>query len=416
MRLYFFIILVIFSESCFSDLSEQVPDRRKSQFETEPGYALFPFPYSLPGIGAGISLVGGASNLANTHMDLYGLLLTGGVKGAAIGLDDIHLIKKRLLVEIGASSLSKATITNYNQRGMRTDKDDFSLIEISNTGSIGTRWTATYFDRRFEIYGAYYRFWSRLERILDNEGNTIIDIEDPSTENADQKIAGIRFDFTDDFQDPRRGVRIDVSGWYNPKEQNGPEYLLLDFNTTGYIPLGKRSTWVFNYFHSDATVFSEGETDRTQVADELGLDCTTVSEANDKLRCNQLIDTVVISNKYGTASTLGGFSRLRSYPQGRYSGAHSRFWGTELRWNLTDEFTPFNLYVIRDVRTAIQVSFFYEIGTIAEQVSKLYEVTRSSYGLGFRIVTASGAVFRGDFAYGNEGFQPNVFIGYPWEI
>ena len=30
-----------------------VPDRRKSQFETTFGYALFPYPYSLPGIGQG---------------------------------------------------------------------------------------------------------------------------------------------------------------------------------------------------------------------------------------------------------------------------------------------------------------------------------------------------------------------------
>jgi hypothetical protein len=33
-----------------------------------------------------------------------------------------------------------------------------------------------------------------------------------------------------------------------------------------------------------------------------------------------------------------------------------------------------------------------------------------------RIVTASGLVFRGDVAYGREGFNLAVFIGYPWEL
>ena len=42
------------------------PDRRKSQFETVFGYALFPYPYSLPGIGQGLGLVGGAMNISDT--------------------------------------------------------------------------------------------------------------------------------------------------------------------------------------------------------------------------------------------------------------------------------------------------------------------------------------------------------------
>jgi len=226
----------------------------------------------------------------------------------------------------------------------------------------------------------------------------------------------MRFDFTDDYQDPRRGFRLDISGWYNAKKKSEPEYLLLDFNATTYIPLGNRSTWLFNVFKSDATIIARGETDRAVVADRMRLDCSTTTDVEAQAQCNELIDTVVAGNKYGTASSLGGFSRLRSYPQGRYSGAHTLFFGTEVRWNLTDEFTPFNLYLIRDVRTAIQISFFYEIGSVVDKESELGKIVRSTYGTGLRIVTASGAVFRGDFAFGDEGFQPNVFIGYPWEL
>ena len=400
----------------FAEPAFEIPDRRKPQFESEPGFALLPFPYSLPGIGSGISLASGFTNIKDTYVDAYGLLLAGDIQGAALGIDDIHLLPKRLILELGASSIDKASITSYNQRGMRSEKDDFSLIELSNIASIGSRLTVTFFDRRFELYGAYYKFWSQLNRIRDNDGDIIIDVDDPSIESGEQRILGMLIDLTDDYHDPRAGFRFDISGWYNAKTKDGPEYLLLDLSATTYFPMGKRSTWLFNVFKSDATLFSKGETDRAIVADQMGLDCSTVTDPKAQAQCNKHIDTVVDGNKYGTASSLGGFSRLRSYSQGRYGGAHTLFFGTELRWNLTDEFTPFNIYVIKDVRTAIQIAFFYEIGSVSEKESEIGDVTRSTYGTGVRIVTASGAVFRGDFAFGEEGFQPNVFIGYPWEF
>ena len=393
-----------------------LPDRRKPQFETNPGYAIFPFPYSLAGIGSGISLVAGMTNIKDTYIDAYGIILGGGVKGAAAGIDDLHILPRRLILQLGASEINKASITNYGVRGMDSSKDDFNLLEISGTRSVGGRLTATFYDRRFEMYLAYYKFWSRLDRIRDSKGDVILEVNNPKTEAHDQKIAGIRFDFTDDYKDPRKGIRFDISGWYNPPQDGGAEYILLDVNSTAYLPVGSRNTWVFNYFHSDAHLIHRGETSRQKIVDKLGLNCDSIASTSDRELCNQLIDNTLAANTYGTASSLGGFSRLRAYPQGRYRGAHSRLLGTEFRWNLTDEFTPFNLYVIRDVRTAFQLAFFYEIGTIADKSSDVWSIYRQSYGTGLRIVTASGAVFRGDFAFGDEGFQPNVFIGYPWEI
>lgn len=42
--------------------------------------------------------------------------------------------------------------------------------------------------------------------------------------------------------------------------------------------------------------------------------------------------------------------------------------------------------------------------------------TRSSYGAGLRVVTASGEVCRIDLAAGSEGVQPSIFFQYPWEL
>ena len=57
-----------------------VPDRRRDQFAKDFGYALFPYPYRLPGIGSGLSLVGGAANIADTYTDAYGIVFAGDVK------------------------------------------------------------------------------------------------------------------------------------------------------------------------------------------------------------------------------------------------------------------------------------------------------------------------------------------------
>ena len=150
------------------------------------------------------------------------------------------------------------------------------------------------------------------------------------------------------------------------------------------------------------------------IARHLGLNCSTITDLQQRAQCQQVIDNEIVANTHGTASSLGGLNRLRSYPEGRYKGAHMQFIGTEIRWNVTEEYTPFNIVIMKDVRTAFQIAPFYEIGTVAELWSELWDITRSSYGVGFRMVTASGLVYRLDLASGNEGFQTSIFFQYPW--
>jgi len=64
---------------------------------------------------------------------------------------------------------------------------------------------------------------------------------------------------------------------------------------------------------------------------EIGIDCGALTDPEQQRQCNQVIDNMVAQNTYGTATTLGGFNRLRGLPQGRYQGAHTLFFGTEFR-------------------------------------------------------------------------------------
>lgn len=393
------------------------PERRKDQFAKDFGYAAFPYPYRLPGIGSGLSLAAAAFNIADTYTDAYGLVFGGDVKGGAVGVADFHLVPKTLILDLGYSSISGAAFQSYSQRGMNTGKDDFNLIEIGDSEFYGARMTATAHERRIEAYGAWYQSASRLKSIRDKEGNLIVEAQNPPRDSGHTTLLGARLDLTDDYADPRRGFRLDVSRTQSPPQGSGPDYFVMDYNTAGYIPFRQRDTLVLNLLRSDAFVRRQGETRSAELQAQLGLDCFAGTPAQQQ-SCNDVIDTTIAHNTFGTATQLGGFSRLRSYPQGRFKGAHTLFFGAEYRWNLTDERTPFDIFVMKSVRTSIQVAFFYETGVTSDNRDDLHKRgnMRDSYGTGLRVVTGSGVVFRVDVANGKEGANAAIWIGYPWEL
>jgi hypothetical protein len=413
-RFLFFVVLALVLSSMAE--ASMVPDRRKNQFATDFGYALFPYPYSLPGIGTGLGLVGGATNFAGTHADAYGMAFGGDVVGLALGVADVHVIPKTLILDTGFSSISSATIQSYSQRGMNTNKNDYTNIELGDMTYYGSRMTATFLERRIEFYGAYYQGSSQLKSIRDKDGNVIIETQSSQVGRGHVTLLGTRVDLTDDYADPRRGLRLDIGRSLTPPRNSGPDFYIQDMSATGYVPLGRRSTWAFNYFRSDAHVNRKGETDPAIVESDLGLTCATITDPTKQQFCRDYVKNTVANNTYGTASSLGGFSRLRSYSSGRYSGAHTRFYGTEIRWNLTDESTPYDIFIMKDIRTAWQIALYYEIGSTADIRSEVGDIWRSTTGIGLRMVTASGVVFRADVATGKEGVSPSIFIGYPWEL
>ena len=374
-------------------------------------------PYSLPGIGKGIALVGGVMNIANTYADTYGIVYSGDVQGGAVGVGDIHLVPRTLILDVGAGAVNKAAIQNYRQRGMDTAKDDYLLIGVDNSEYFGGRLTATFFDRRFEMYGAWYGGASRMKDVRDNNGNVVVVAQNAPRRSTHTVLFGTRIDLTDDYNDPRRGARFDVSRSASPPSGSGPDYYVMDYNLTAYIPFAPRNTWAFNYLRSDAVVKHMGLTDPAAVQADQGLNCSdpTLTPLQQQY-CTDAVNLTIANNTYGSATSLGGFNRLRSYSQGRFRGAHTQFYGTEFRWNVTDAAKPFDIFFMKDIRTALQVAFFYERGSTADHSADVGKIWRSSYGLGVRMVTASGVVFRGDVANGYDGAATAIFIGYPWDI
>lgn len=72
-------------------------------------------------------------------------------------------------------------------------------------------------------------------------------------------------------------------------------------------------------------------------------------------------------------------------------------------------------YILRGLRTNIQLAFFAEAGSVADATSDLHNKMRASYGAGLRILF-SGATIRLDFATGDEGQEMQLFLDYPWSV
>lgn len=391
-------------------------DRRRDQFQTQTGYYVFPAPYSLPGVGDGWAIVGVVPNVAETYTDIFGYVLGGDLEGVGLTASDVHLREKRIIFDITGSTFNKVSLQAFNSRGMQGDKDDYIIMEMDDNDFLGGRLTATFYDRMLEFYAMGYTGGWHMSAIRDNEGELIQSTLSADVENYRAYAVGARVDYTDDYQNPRTGLRFDVTASRNAqREDYAPDQYSMEYNLTGYIPFRKWDTLAINYYQADARVREEGETDPVIVEQILGLDCSALLIPEEQADCQSAVNNRVAGNRYGTAGGLGGTSRLRAYPMGRFTGAHTQFLGVEYRWNLTDESTPFDIFIAKDIRSAIQLAFFYETGTVADRQSDLRDEKRDNIGVGARLVTESGLVIRADVAYGDEGVGISVIAGYPWE-
>lgn len=408
-----FLFLILFSSLVHAVTQEEqvVPERRKSQFLNEPGYLVIPAPYSMPGVGNGVGVYAGLNNYFG-YSDLFWIQTGGAARGTLLGLWDLHLIKEVLFVDITRLAFNKVGQNQYAARGMDSQKNDFYVSELNYLDDTIIKTTLSFFDRRLELILNYLEENYRAVKLRDPRGDVIAVVDRPEIEHSYRTDYKAVVDLTDDRQDPRRGLRATFEfNIPSPESGSDPEYTTLTTNLTGYIPMDTKDTFVLNYYRSDAYMQRRGETDRLRIAENLGYDCTAGCSAE----VDNLVDTRYLHNTHGNARSLGGENILRSYPGGRFSGAHAQLLGTEYRWNLKADRKPVDLFFMRDIRTGLQITLFHEVGTVSDDTGKLWEKTRASTGAGVRLIMGSGFVYRFDYATGDEGEEMSIYVSYPWE-
>lgn len=391
-------------------------ERRRNQFSTDFAYFVYPLAGNIPGLGAASGMGATVANIAETQADFTGFYVAGDFTAGGATLLDIHLIDRLLIFNTGIYNYKVAP--KVFRRGIDSDKNDYILPYYEGGAAVG-QLTLTFDERRYEGYARWVNNGGTVNRVLDRYGNDFSST-DKSFQTENILNLGFAVDITDDVQDPRVGWRAEGVRRSSMEQRfMTSRFDIYDLNLTSYLPVGRASTWAFNVFYSSAERQSAASTDYATLQSAMGLQCGAITDQTALSRCRateaQFINDRIAYNEYGVATSLGGTQRLRSYANGRFYGGKAVSYGTELRWNLTDERTLMNWLVLRGLRTNIQLALFGEVGSVADTWNELHHTFRYSYGSGFRALF-SGVTIRLDIGLGDEGAEMQLFLDYPWSV
>lgn len=398
-----------------ADFMDWVPARREAPSDTAYGFLAFPIYSHLPGIG---STYGGgvlARNILGTRTNLLAAGTFGDLTVLTLALTEIHLIKDHLI--FGSYIYDAQVPYPTYDRGSQAFKDGYFYNTIQTYGGATTLEFHT-LERRIQIL-AQVGSGRLAERVRERGGLRFTNVDRSEFQGFSHMLRA-RLDLTDQILDPRRGVRLDLlhseSDYFDGNHSRS--YTLSAYGS-GYVPVGTASTVVFNFARASAHVYDTNTKSEAQLKQDIGLNCAGYSDLNERSSCQQTearrVRERLDENRYGTVPTLGGSNQLRGFPSGRARGAESIFYGTEWRWNLSDESTPFDHTFIRGVRSTIQAAFFYEAGAASDPPQSVLDVAPlQTFGIGFRY-GFSGTLVRADLGFSAEGPQFTFFFGYPWE-
>jgi outer membrane protein assembly factor BamA len=393
-----------------------VVERRKDQFGRDFAYYIFPIAGEIPGMGKATGVGATVSNMGGGDTDFTGYYVRGDIKATGLALLDYHVLPKRLILDVGYNDYM-VTTTSYNA-GADSEQSNAIYPKVEGKYVLG-QMTLTFDERRYEMFVRALKGRNHLIEVLDKNNQAFAGM-DTSWKSGIYYTLGGSLDLTDDRLDPRKGARFEFSSRL-PHRSNADEseYYVNDFNLTGYAPMRKWDTLVFNLFYSRAHITHQGLTDYATLQQRYGLNCNQYPAGPARNNCASVEASLLAgkleNNRYGTATALGGTQRLRSYDNGRFYAGQALFYGVEYRWNLTDERTPFDIYLAKGIRTGIQLAAFWERGMVANEYNQLFKNGHESYGVGLRVIL-SGVIIRFDLAQGREGAQTQLFITYPWSM
>lgn len=394
---------------------DSVP-RRRDQFGQDFSYFIYPVGGEIPGLGKAAGVGASILNINDTDADFTGFSLKGDFEASGYTLLDMHIIPRTLVFDIGYYDFLVSPI--QYRRGLDSDNSDYILPKVKGAYYL-SQLTLTKQQRQLEAYLRYGGGTTQLLQVLDKDGKKF-DAIDSSENRVGFATLGAIADFTDDRLDPRRGLRFEAAANFpRSTSEVQSDYYVTDFNFTGYQPFFNRDTLSYNMFYSGAHVYNQASTDYNELKQKAGLGCEQYPPGPRQNDCyaaeKSYIEGLIQSNRYGNASSLGGTQRLRSFANGRYYAGQTLFYGLEYRMNISRAHTPFNYYIAKGVKTGMQMSLFWEQGSVADHTRDLVKDHRTSYGVGFRLVL-SGVIVRADFARGNEGNEFVLFFNYPWSM
>ncbi len=411
---YKLLVLSIFLLPNLTFSFEFPPERKEREADKELGWLFAPLPGCVEGVGCAVPIAGLISNFfKSTDLVLLKTLTKGDIEATVVQIQKFPIIDEKFFLKVLYYDWD-ISLLNYD-RGIHSGKNDYyQTFENVNSSSINLQ--SQFYNQRLEIQVGYSSGSSETSKIFDSEENEFSNIQSPLRKWTDNTI-GTQIDLTDNHLEPREGIRFELL-------HNTTDYVLRELsdydvnsvNFTTYIPFFVSDTLLFNAFQSRSQITDQGLTNKNKLSKKFGLGCREESEIEAcRVVENRRVNYWYDRNRYGKASALGGINRMRAYSLGRYYAGNSSNYSLEYRLNFSEKQTPINWFVMGGIRTVLQAAFFYEIGSVSDEISDLHSNMRVSFGFGFRAII-SGLIYRFDLAKGEDGIAPTLFINYPLSL
>ena len=424
-RKFIFVILLI-NISTF-ELFAIVFERRKSFNDDIFEYYFLLAPIERPGTGSFLSLGAFINNIEVPWIDEGRFNFIGGFgKGRGenefegedmdaygVSIIDFPIFSNDFTFSPARLASTKFSYTVY-ERGINSDPNRKLTILLDKVASNLGEFSYYFYDRQIELYYTFFNAELDFYGYKDYNGNVVSLKGVEGFGKGSTKFTerwGMLIDDTDFRRDPRIGYSVKFDRWQwpsrLPKESSWYQY---DLETTGYIPIiDQKLIMVLTQYFSTSKVITSGKVEKYNCTDQQLLLYPKCQEIMDERYMNDLDE----SNK-GRATSLGGYERLRGYPEGRFFDEHTNFRGIELRYYFNQINVDFDLFFSRGVLAEFQLAGFYEQGTVSPNLGgKFWKNFKDSYGLGLRLITGS-AVGRLDFGFSEEGKAITAYYDYPY--
>ena len=425
MRKFFFIIVIFFL--WLGTLQAIIFDRREA-LPSSLSYFVLPIAGNIPGVQSFYGLTSGVSGLGGTGLDIAAFIIQGQandnfnthgdggnfrlniLSATDIPVSEFFVPKDDLLTFSLYYGAGNNVAYAIRDRGIDSNKDDISYILLNEFGFNGLQISTKFFQNQLEFFYTLANgnanplgFVTSSDTFIPNDNANV-------SSRGDGGRYGVILDDTDNRRDPRVGYRLRYERYNFPKTTGeSTAYYQQNYNLAGYIPfINKKLVLVLNQFYSTSNVTSNGTVDPNNYdCNELNIeDCNQAEQDRRREKAEE-------EASLGRSTSLGGVSRLRGYPTGRFYDSYTNFQGAELRWYFLQGERSFDWVLEKGVNTSLQIATFYERGTVARTVNSLWNDFHDSYGLGLRVLFTS-LVFRLDLGMSEEGRETTFFVGYPF--
>ena len=427
MKIRFLLIYAIINILIVNDINAIVFDRRKSTNLDIFEYYFLIAPIERPGFGSLITVGSIVNNLPVPWIENGKFNLIGGIgkgkgenefDGQEINAYGLTIIDFPIFSNDFTFSPARLAATKYSisfyERGIDSDADRRLTIMADRVAQNIGEISYYFLDRQIELFYTFFNAEVDFYGYQDFDGNIVSlkDVDNFGTGSTKwTERWGVLIDDTDFRRDPRIGYFVKVDRWQWPsRTPQESSWFQFDLETVGYIPIiDMKMILVLTQYLSTSKVISPGKVEKYNCTEQQLLLYP---------KCQIILDEAyrrdLENSTKGRATALGGFERLRGYPEGRFFDEHTNFRGIELRYYFDSVDIDFDVIFAKGFLAEFQLAGFYEQGTVSPDLGdSFWSNFKDSYGLGIRLITGS-AVARLDFGFSDEGGETTAYWDYPF--